>query len=151
MWDITKAGIEPMHPALAGRFLTPGPPGMSLCLTFNSFITQLCIISRFKNLILPVSVQFSCSVVSDSLPPHGLQHARLPCPSPTARACSNSCLEPAQTHVHRDSDAIQPSHPLSSPSSPALIFPIIRVFSVSQLFASVAKVMELQLQHQSFQ
>ena len=37
------------------------------------------------------SVQFSRSVVSDSLHPHGLQHARLPCPSPTPRACSNSC------------------------------------------------------------
>ena len=37
------------------------------------------------------SVQFSCSVVSDSLQPHGLQHARLPCPSPAPEACSNSC------------------------------------------------------------
>ena len=37
------------------------------------------------------SVQFSCSVMSDSLQPHGLQHNRLPCPSPTTRACSNSC------------------------------------------------------------
>ena len=37
------------------------------------------------------SVQFSCSVVSDSLWPHGLQPARLPCPSPTPGACSNSC------------------------------------------------------------
>ena len=37
------------------------------------------------------SVQFSCSVVSDSLQPHGLQHARLPCLSPTSGACSNSC------------------------------------------------------------
>ena len=36
--------------------------------------------------------QFSCSVVSDSLQPHGLQHTRLPCPSPTPGACSNSCL-----------------------------------------------------------
>ena len=34
---------------------------------------------------------FSCPVVSDSLWPHGLQHTRLPCPSPTPRACSNSC------------------------------------------------------------
>ena len=33
----------------------------------------------------PKSVQFSCSVMSDSLRPHGLQHARLPCPSPTPR------------------------------------------------------------------
>ena len=36
-------------------------------------------------------VQFSCSVVSDSLWPHGLQHIRLPCPSPTPGAYSNSC------------------------------------------------------------
>ena len=54
------------------------------------------------------SVQFSHSVMSDSLQPHGLQHARVPCPSPTP--------ELAQTHVHRVSDAIQKSHPLSSPS-----------------------------------
>ena len=40
---------------------------------------------------LPSSVQFSLSVVSDSLQPHGLQHARLPCPSPTPRVYSNSC------------------------------------------------------------
>ena len=57
------------------------------------------------------SVQFSCSVMSDSLRPHGLQHARPPCPSPT--------LEFSQTHVHQVSDAIQPSHPLLSPSPPA--------------------------------
>ena len=37
------------------------------------------------------SVQFSRSIVSDSLRPHGLQHARLPCPPPTPGACSNSC------------------------------------------------------------
>ena len=37
------------------------------------------------------SVQFSCSVVYDSLWPHGLKHARLPCPSPTPGAYSNSC------------------------------------------------------------
>ena len=37
------------------------------------------------------SVQFSCSIMSDSLWPHGLQQARLPCPSPTPGACSNSC------------------------------------------------------------
>ena len=34
---------------------------------------------------------FSCSVMSNSLQPHGLQHARLPSPSPSPRACSNSC------------------------------------------------------------
>ena len=45
------------------------------------------------------SVQFSCSVVSDSLRPHESQHARPPCPSPTP--------EFTQTHIHRVSDAIQ--------------------------------------------
>ena len=54
------------------------------------------------------SVQFSHSIVSNSLQPHELQHARPPCPSPTS--------EFTQTHIHRVSDAVQPSHPLSSPS-----------------------------------
>ena len=53
------------------------------------------------------SDQISRSVVSDSLRPHESQHARPPCPSPT---------QFTETHVHRVSDAIQPSHPLSSPS-----------------------------------
>ena len=56
------------------------------------------------------SVQFSRSVMSDSLRPHGLQHSRLPCPSPTPGACSDS--------TDGVSDAIQPSCPLLS-SSPA--------------------------------
>ena len=60
------------------------------------------------------SVQFSRSVVSDSLWPHEPQHARPPCPSPTPGV--------TQTHVHRVSDAIQPSHLLSSPSPPSLNF-----------------------------
>ena len=42
--------------------------------------------------VAPMSLQlFSHSVVSDSLQPHGPQHARPPCPSPSPRACSNSC------------------------------------------------------------
>ena len=41
--------------------------------------------------LFPYSVQFSCSVVSYSLQPHRLQHARLPCPSLTPRVYSNSC------------------------------------------------------------
>ena len=57
---------------------------------------------------------FSCSVVSDPLLLHGLQHTRLPCLSPTPEACSNSCQ-----WCHRVGDAIQPFHPLLSSSSPA--------------------------------
>ena len=56
--------------------------------------------------------QFSCSVVSDTLWPHGMQHIGLPCPSPTPGIYSNSCF-------HHVGDAIQPSHPLSSSSPPA--------------------------------
>ena len=44
------------------------------------------------------AVQFCCSVVSDSLRPHGLQHARPPCPSPTPGAYSNSCPSSQQCH-----------------------------------------------------
>ena len=54
------------------------------------------------------SVQFSRSVMSDSLRPHESQHARPPCPLPIPG------VHPA--HVHRVSDAIQQSHPLLSPS-----------------------------------
>ena len=42
-------------------------------------------------LVFFLYLSFNCLVVSDSLWPHGLQHARLPCPSPSPRACSNSC------------------------------------------------------------
>ena len=45
----------------------------------------------FITYIILIPVQFSNSFVSDSLWPHGLHHARLPCPSPTTGACSNSC------------------------------------------------------------
>ena len=73
------------------------------------------------------SVQFRNSVVSDSLWPHEPQHARPPCPSPTTRS--------TQTHVHRVIPSNHlilccPLHLLPS------IFPSIKVFSVSQLFAS---------------
>ena len=90
------------------------------------------------------SIQFCRSVVSDSLQPHGLQHAGLP--------VHLQLPEFTQIHVHWVGDAIQSSHPLSSPSPPT--------FNLSQhqgLFKwvssspQVAKVLEFQLQHQSFQ
>ena len=57
------------------------------------------------------SVQFSHLVLSDSLRPHESQHTRPPCPSPTPGVYSNSCP--------LSGDAIQPPHPLSSPSPSA--------------------------------
>ena len=75
------------------------------------------------------SVQFSDSVVSDSLRPHGLQHARPPCPSPTPRVYSNSYLLSQWCHPTISSSVIPFSSRLQS-------FPTSASFPVSQLFAS---------------
>ena len=61
-----------------------------MCLYFLLIIIIWKPISPLRKLCVPFS-QFSCSVMSNSLQPHGLQHARLPCPSPNPRAYSNSC------------------------------------------------------------
>ena len=86
----------------------------------------------------------ACLVLSDSLRPYGWQHARLPCPSPFPRACSNSC-------------------PLNQWCHPTVLFSDIPFSSCFQCFPAqgifqwvcslhqVAEVLELQFQHQSFQ
>ena len=58
------------------------------------------------------AVQFSRSVLSNFLRPYGLQHA-------PGFPVHHQLLEFTQTHIHQVSDAIQPSHPLASPSPPA--------------------------------
>ena len=81
--------------------------------------------------------QFSHSIVSDSLRPQGLQHARLPSPSPAPRACSNSC--PSSQWCH------PPSHPLLSPSPPPFNLSQHQVlFQWVSSSHRVAKVLELQ-------
>ena len=75
------------------------------------------------------SVQFSRSVVSNSLGPHGLQHARLPCPSPTPRVDSNSCPLSRWSHPMISFSVIPFSFCLQS-------FPASGSFPMSQLFAS---------------
>ena len=75
------------------------------------------------------SAQFSRSVVSDSLWPHGLQHTRLPYPSPSTRACSNSCPSSRWCHPIISSSVIPFSSCLQS-------FPASGSFLMSQLFAS---------------
>ena len=73
---------------------------------------------------------FNCSVMSDSLWPHGLQHARLPCPSGSPGTCSNSC--PLSWHCHSTfSSSVSPfsSCPQSSPASGS--FPISWLFPLS--------------------
>ena len=102
--------------------------------SFSSAIMFYC------HTVWMISVQFSRSVMSDSLWPHGLQHARLPCPSPTPRACSDSC-------------------PLSRWCYPTISSSVVPFSSCPQSFQhqdlfqwvssshQVAKVLELQFQH----
>jgi len=90
------------------------------------------------------SVQFSCSVMSDSLRSHDCSTPGFP--------VHHQLLEFTQTHVHRVGDAIQPSHPLSSPSPPALNLSQHQgLFQWVNSSHEVAKVLEFQLQHQSLQ
>ena len=88
--------------------------------------------------------QFSCSVMSDALQPMDCSMPGFP--------VHHQLPKLAQIHVHWVGDAIQPSHPLSSPSPPALNLPqhqsLLKWVSSSN---QVAKVLEFQLQHQSFQ
>ena len=88
------------------------------------------------------SVQFTHSVMSDSLRSHGLQHARLPCPSPTPGVYSNSYPLSLWCHPTISSSVIPFSFCLQS-------FPASGSFPMSQLFASGD--ISLELQHQSFQ
>ena len=112
-------------------------------------MTNLDSILKSRDITLPTkvhlvsSVQFSCSVVSNCDPMNcsmlGLRvHHQLP--------------EFTQTHVHQVSDAIQPSHPLSSPSPPAFnLSQHQSLFQGGRSSHQVAKVLEFQLQYQSFQ
>ena len=91
---------------------------------FLSYVNQLWICPRLcLSSNQSVSFQFSLvhSVMSDSLRPHEMQHARLPCLSPTPRAYSNACLLIQWCNPTISSSVI----PFSLPS----IFPSIRVFS----------------------
>ena len=94
------------------------------------------------------SVQFSHSVMSDSLRPHELQHARLPCPSPTPRACSNSC--PSSQWCHPTiSSSFGPfsSRPQSFPASES--FPMSQFFSSGgQSIGASASALQMNIQGQ---
>ena len=79
--------------------------------------------------VLFSSVQFSCSVMSDSLWPHGLQHVRPPCPSPTPRVYPNSCPLSRRCHPTISSSVVPFSSHLQS-------FPTSGPFQMSQFFTS---------------
>ena len=89
------------------------------------------------------SVQFSCSVMSYSLQPHGLYHVRPPYPSPVTRVYSNSCPLSQRCHPTISSSVI----PFSSLLQ---YFPTSGSFWMSQFFISGGKILELQLQQWIF-
>ena len=114
----------------------------------------------------------SCSSISLPFlrPPYSLRHSNIEIQfssvqslshvwlfaTPWTAACQASLSitnsQTTQTHVHRVNDAIQPSHPLSSPSPPALNLSQHQgLFQWVSSSHQMAKVLEVQLQHQSFQ
>ena len=97
-----------------------------------------------QNTRLWMWVQFSHSVVSDSLQPHGLQHTRPLCPSPTHGIYPNSCPLSQWCHPIIPSSVVPFSCCLQS-------FPATNLFKWVSSLNQVAKVLEFQLQHQSFQ
>ena len=117
--------VSLFHPPSKKGTISPFIPGyIYICVCVNIYIyTQL-------QTFLYISVShFSCSVMSDSLQPHGLQHARPPCPSPTPGVYSNSCPLSWQCNP-----TISPS--VISFSSCPQFFPASGSSQMSQLFTS---------------
>ena len=101
--------------------------GLSLIIFFFLFVFDM---GTLCNLAVEISlVQFSCSVMSNSLWPYGLQHARPPCSSPTLGACSNSCPLSRWCHPTIPSSVVPFFSRLQS-------FPASGSFPMSQFFAS---------------
>ena len=96
---------------------------------WNKTITKIRIEYLLWNVFSMWSAQFSHSVVSNSLRPHGLRHARPPCPSPTPRVYSNSCPLSLWWHPTISSSVDRFSSCLQS-------FPESGSFPMSQFFTS---------------
>ena len=92
-------------------------------------LCQFLLVSMLPDKKYISSVQFSCSVMSDTLWPHGLQQARPPCPSPTPRVYSNTCPLSRWCHPTISSSVVPFSSHLQS-------FPASGSFPVSQVFSS---------------
>ena len=97
--------------------------------TNNRSQVQACLAPSMKEAVFCLSVQFSCSVMSNSLRPHESQHSRPPCPSPTPRVYSNSCPSSLWCYPAVSSSVVPfSSHPQSFPASGS--------FRISQFFSS---------------
>ena len=97
---------------------------------FSLLVNWLCFTVRMPVYSILISIQFiSVTQSCPTLQPHGLQHSTLFCPSPTPRACSNSCPSSWWCHSAISFSVVPPLLLLLS------ILPSIRVFPVSQFFA----------------
>ena len=148
--NLPYPGIEPAFPALAGGFFTTEPPGPRHFLTWFKFHDQSkSTIANTLNSLGQISIcvlfflLFRRPVESNSLQPHGLQHTRPSCPSPSPRVCQSSCSLHQWCHTAiSSSDALFSFCPQSFPAS--------GTFPMSQCLHQMIKILELQLQHQSF-
>ena len=129
--------LKTQGPILLFTFFTASKPLLSK-LIWNLPTGQFCWVFSISSFHLP-SVQFSCSVMSDSLRPYGLRHARPPCPSPTPGACSNSCPLSRWCHPTVSFSVVPFSSRLQLPYTPATslsengpIRPIFRVYFIWQ-------------------
>ena len=109
------------------------------CITHNWAYSARCFKTGWEDQRRQFSsVQFSRSVISDSLWPHGLQHARLPCPSPTPRVYTNSCPLSWLCHPTISSSVVL----FSSHLHPSQLQGLFKWVSASY---QVAKILEFQL------
>ena len=86
-----NTGLDSGSQLRVGWGLPCPPPLRDICQYLETFVVVTSWVTVLLNLLCRVQLLFHCSVMSDPLWPHGLQHARLPCPSLSPGVCSNSC------------------------------------------------------------
>ena len=118
---------------------------LALCLKISSAEYPSLLLTSSVFCVMVVVLSCCCWVMADSLWPHGLQHARLPCPSPSPGACSKSCPSSQWRHPTISSSVVSFS---SCPQS----FSASGSFPLSPLFISGNQSIGASaFQHQSFQ
>ena len=130
-WFFLSAGVYDFSPLRSVNTVFHIDFSFSVYQLCVSLVNPLCswFIDLHVSLFCHYLVLFSCSVLSDSLRPHGLQHARPPCPSPTPGACSNSC--PLSQWCHPTTSSFVPFSSCLQPLSASGSFPMSQFFASS--------------------